>query len=189
MSTPALAIERSRRAATNRRNARHSTGPRSTEATRLNALQHGVYSREAVLPHESVDDYDTLLQEFIGDLKPVGPTELACVAQIADATWRMHRVNVLEASLFRDIPADMSPTQGLMENPRFRLFAELSKQYGRFDRAFHSARKALTELQRERRNVESAPPQSTHPPRVVTGLASFPPPTPPKGDTLEELRL
>lgn len=189
MSTPALAIERSRRAATNRRNARHSTGPRSTEVTRLNALQHGVYSREPVLPHESVDDYETLLQEFIDDLKPVGPTELACVAQIAEATWRMHRVNVLEASLFRDMPPDGSPADMLLENPRFRLFAELSKQYGRFDRAFHSARKALTELQRERRKVEAAPPQSTHAPRVASALASFPPRPPSKGDTLEELHL
>jgi hypothetical protein len=181
MPSPAIAIARSRRAVTSRRNARHSTGPRTTAgktAVRLNALTHGVYSREAVLPGEAAEDYDTLLTEFIGELKPVGPAELACVSQIADATWRLRRINVLEASLFRDIPDDVSPTAGLLENPRFRLFAELSKQYGRFDRAFHAARKALAEMEAERRKLECAPRQVQPTQRPARVPASFPPAAP-----------
>ncbi|WP_370846378.1 hypothetical protein [Parasutterella sp.] len=42
---------------------------------RLNAVKHGILSKEAVLPHESKDEFEDLLAQYEADFVPANATE------------------------------------------------------------------------------------------------------------------
>ena len=83
----------------NRRNALHSTGPR-TEAGKktssLNALRHGLTSRIVVLPTEDLAAYTRFSEEFLLDLAPETFAERQYAQTIIDTQWRLNRVRALE---------------------------------------------------------------------------------------------
>ena len=54
--------------AANRANAQHSTGPKDTTKTRFNGVQHGLTSKQTVIPGESQEEYDKFHAEI-----PPGP--------------------------------------------------------------------------------------------------------------------
>jgi hypothetical protein len=83
----------------NRRNAAHSTGPRTDGGkarSRWNALKHGLLCREMVIPagegKESRIKLQHLISELRQDLKPVGVLEEIMVEKIAGCYWRLRRV-------------------------------------------------------------------------------------------------
>jgi hypothetical protein len=91
--TPQSIIER------NRRNAAHSTGPR-TEAgkarSRWNALKHGLLCREILIPGGDGKESRYRLQRLIAalrdELNPQGILEEMMVEKIAGCYWRLRRV-------------------------------------------------------------------------------------------------
>ncbi len=90
--------------AANRRNAQKSTGPRTTEgraASRLNALKHGILSREVLVRgqylKEDEKELEALHQRFHEDLEPEGPLEEMLVDQIVTAQWRLRRALTSES--------------------------------------------------------------------------------------------
>ncbi len=88
----------------NKRNAALSTGPRSVagkERSRLNAVKHGLTGAMVVIPGEDAGTYDGLRAAFYTELQPVGVLEESLVEKIAANTWRLRRVPMLEASVFR----------------------------------------------------------------------------------------
>jgi hypothetical protein len=89
--------------AANRANAQKSTGPRTVEGketSKYNGLRHGLASPITVLPFENQDEYDSLYASFSEEHSPVGPTEQALVKQIADAQWKLLRLEKLEEQVF-----------------------------------------------------------------------------------------
>jgi hypothetical protein len=78
-----------KKAQANRQNALKSTGPKTPEgkaAVRLNAVRHGLLSREVLLPSED-DIAFTELNERLGDeLQPVGEMESLLVDRFAPPT-------------------------------------------------------------------------------------------------------
>jgi len=82
----------------NRRNAQKSTGPKTPEGqavSKMNAFQHGILSKEAVVRGRCIQEDD---QEFLAlhqrlwvELKPVGLLEEMLVDDIVTARWRMRR--------------------------------------------------------------------------------------------------
>src|SRR5690242_1419415 len=98
-SQPSLETDR---AAVNRANAQHSTGPR-TEAGKqrssLNALRHGLTGHTIVLPSEDHAAYQRHSQRFFDDLQPKGALEEQLVQSLVDTTWRLNRVPALENNL------------------------------------------------------------------------------------------
>jgi hypothetical protein len=91
------------RAAMNRQNAGHSTGPVSPEGKRrvsLNALRHGLTGQTVVLPAEDLAAYKTRCTQFHAELDPQGLLESQCVQTIADTYWRLDRIRAMENSLF-----------------------------------------------------------------------------------------
>jgi len=83
----------------NRRNAQHSTGPRTEtgkKTSSLNALRHGLTSRVVVLPTEDLDAYRSFSDEFIASLAPETFAECQCAQTIIDTQWRLNRVRSLE---------------------------------------------------------------------------------------------
>ena len=74
----------------------------SYEATRFNALQHGVLSRYAVLPWEDRSEYQALLDALVAEHAPQGPTEEHLVEELAGIIWRKRRLRLAEAAIYRE---------------------------------------------------------------------------------------
>ena len=113
----------------NRRNAKLSTGPRTPEgraAVGCNALRHGLTAQTAVLPNESPEEFQELLDAFLAEYQPAGPTELLLVEQMAMAAWRLRRMRALETGLFdlrmSQLPQD-DEEDSAAPDPRARAFA------------------------------------------------------------------
>src|SRR5918997_3885490 len=87
----------------NRRNALKSTGPKTPEgkaAVRLNAKQHGLLSREALLPGEDEQALKELDETLRAELRPVGELENLLVDRVIPAHWRLRRLGRVEAGIF-----------------------------------------------------------------------------------------
>ncbi len=86
----------------NRRNALKSTGPRTEEgkqASRRNALRHGLTAERLVLVGEDPGRFKALSAALVEEFSPVGPTEEFLVARLASLVWRLNRVPGFESSL------------------------------------------------------------------------------------------
>src|SRR5215472_612191 len=59
-----------------------------------NALKHGAFSREVILPGESRKDYERLLAELEAEYSPSGPSEIYLVNHLASLLWRERRLQV-----------------------------------------------------------------------------------------------
>ena len=146
----------------NRRNAQHSTGPKTPEgkaAVRLNALKHGLTAEDAVIEGEDEEAFKELLSSFLDDLQPSGPLETALVHQAVMAHWRLARCRGIETGFFELGFSDHRDTfkhrQVSLNVPRklaflFRWapkpFVTLSRYEARIERSFY---RALHELQHQ----------------------------------------
>ncbi len=88
----------------NRRNCLKSTGPRTPtgrEVSRMNALKHGLASKEVLVRgsvgRESSRKLAAWHEQFHTRLKPVGPIEELLVDQIVTLRWRLRRILTAEA--------------------------------------------------------------------------------------------
>jgi hypothetical protein len=87
----------------NRKNALKSTGPKTPEgkdAVRLNALKHGLLSKETLLPGEGEEALRELGQNLRAELQPAGELENLLVDRIISAYWRLRRLGRVEAGIF-----------------------------------------------------------------------------------------
>ena len=90
----------------NRRNAQHSTGPKTPEgkaASKRNATKHGLLANEAVLAVESMPEFEQLLSAFLDEYHPASPTEEFFVRQMADAQWRLRRHTRIETGVWNGL--------------------------------------------------------------------------------------
>ena len=144
----------------NRRNAQLSTGPRTPEgraAVGHNALRHGLTAETAVLPNENPEEFQELLDAFLAEYQPVGPTETLLVEQMTMAAWRLRRMRALETGLFglrmSQLPRDENAAT---LDPSSRAFAydasgsraieSLSRYETRIERSFYRALHELEHL-------------------------------------------
>ena len=92
-----------KQARANRKNALESTGPKTPEgkaAVRLNALKHGLLSRETLLPGEDEEALTELSDLLREELQPVGELQNLLVDRIISAYWRLSRLGRVEAGIF-----------------------------------------------------------------------------------------
>lgn len=143
------------RSATNRANSAHSTGPRTDagkQRSAQNALTHGLTARTAVLPSEDPAAYHQHCRQFHDEHQPATATETHLVQELADTSWRLRRIPILEADLLAR--AQSSPSDA--EPPAFdivdahRLIASLSLYGTRLSRQFQNTLRLLRELQIDR---------------------------------------
>jgi hypothetical protein len=79
----------------NRRNARKSTGPHSTQgrtAISQNAVKHGLSARQDVISSESQADFDLYREQILAELAPAGPMESMLAERIVSLSWRLKRI-------------------------------------------------------------------------------------------------
>jgi hypothetical protein len=137
-----------RRAAINRANSAHSTGPRTEsgkQRSSLNALSHGLTARTAVLPTEDPEAYRRHIQHFVDEYAPATATETQLVHEIANTAWRLNRIPFLEGELFSQDP-----------NPQTLIptLARLGLHGSRLSRQFQKALEQLRDIQENRRRLE-----------------------------------
>ena len=164
-----------RRTAANRKNAAHSTGPKSETGkhkSSLNALRHGFTGQVVVLPTEDRITYFKHTSAFHNEYHPQGPTETHLVQTLADAAWRLNRLRAIEDNLLtiglmhqenkgRNPHADhpeASTALAIADGTQnhLRQIAILSVHEGRLTRQFTKTLALIKELQAERKAAEKA---------------------------------
>ncbi|HEY3738444.1 MAG TPA: hypothetical protein VGL53_01305 [Bryobacteraceae bacterium] len=96
MATSAVQIE------ANRANARHSTGPRTEQgksASSRNATTTGLTSSKIFVRPDEQEAFDELNDTLLGELQPVGETQLHHFELILHAQWNIRRCFELEAQI------------------------------------------------------------------------------------------
>jgi hypothetical protein len=91
------------RAAINRENAQHSTGPITPEGKaniKLNTLRHGACAQQIVLPGEDQDAYETLGRDLADHWQPVNTHERKLVRTLQENEWRLGRLRAAETNLW-----------------------------------------------------------------------------------------
>ncbi len=87
----------------NAANAQFSTGPTSLEGkakSSLNALKTALTGRTVLLPAEDAAAYQQHVSDYEKELRPVSQRECDLVQSIADASWRLQRIPVLESAIY-----------------------------------------------------------------------------------------
>src|SRR3954470_10171249 len=91
----------------NRRNARRSTGPTTTEGkqrSRCNAVRHGLTAETVIGALEDAEDYKAFEAAVIADYDAHSAVERELVLRLASLLWRIRRATTMERGLF-DIQA------------------------------------------------------------------------------------
>ena len=98
-------VKSTRKTAANKTNAQLARGPDDTSLTRLNALDHGILSKEVVILHgtgqESIEEFEALESSMVTDLAPAGSLEELLVDQLITFSWRWRRVIKFENAAIR----------------------------------------------------------------------------------------
>ncbi len=66
------------------------------ELSKMNALQHGVLTKQAILEWESSDDYEQLKKSFFVEYCPTTATEIHLVDELINIVWRKKRIQRAE---------------------------------------------------------------------------------------------
>lgn len=152
----------------NRRNALRSTGPTSKEGkgtVAVNALKHGLRSRDVVLVKEDGELFGEMQLELCFQLQPEGELETFLVKRIAAGIWRLQRMLRVEAALF-DEPEGFYFRKDDGLGARFRsqtrqganAFSNLYRYEASIDRGLFRAMHELQRLQAVRRGEDVPPP-------------------------------
>ena len=152
----AAASVRLHRAAANRANSKHSTGPRTTAGKRRssqNAWRHGLTAQSVVLASEDEAAYQQVCHKFFDEYKPATATEATMVQLLADTCWRLNRITQLEDAILTN--ASLAPQDAIDQVSKLGLYSS------RLSRQFQNTVKQLREIQedrgqRERRELRKA---------------------------------
>ena len=87
----------------NRRNALKSTGPKSEQgkqASRCNALRHGLTAETVIGSLEDAEDYKAFEAAIAADYDAQSAVERELVLRLASVLWRLRRATTMETGLF-----------------------------------------------------------------------------------------
>jgi hypothetical protein len=156
-----------RKAASNRRNAQNSTGPKTPDgkaASAQNATSHGLSSSFAVLPHEDHDAYAQLLDSLHQEHTPATEHEKFLVTQMAESRWRLHRTNRFEAIAYDQLLDEYDKTNPdhvivvKLTNRTSNIFDLLQRYRTAAERSYYKAHRELTHPRKgEKRNEAKDP--------------------------------
>ncbi len=147
MSKPAQAApsQAKTRAEVNRANAQHSTGPKSIAGklrSSQNSFQHGLYSKQLIVPGEDPAEFDHLRATLRNEHQPADTTEEILVDELAQHFWRMRR--------FRELEARAWQPENLADWCDNGMMALIQRGMASAERSFHKSLTALRALQKVR---------------------------------------
>jgi hypothetical protein len=125
----------------NRRNARHSTGPRTPEGkarAAANAVTFGLFTAANLVEAGEETEYTALTEALRAHLAPEGPIEEILAIEIVAAAWRLRRCGVIESNLLECEDADNTQTAlDRARNQAHRLYVKGLAQLGRLQTERH----------------------------------------------------
>jgi len=98
------AMTTARQLEANRGNALKSTGPRTIngkQASRRNALRHGLTAETLIEPLEDPESYRAFEVAIVAEYLPQSPVEEELVHRLASLFWRLRRATSIETGLLR----------------------------------------------------------------------------------------
>jgi hypothetical protein len=152
----------------NRQNAQKSTGPvtpQGKEAIRFNALTYGLRTRETIIPTENAKDYSDLWDELDAEWQPQTRTERLYLETIVTSQWLLKRIAESEQRIYVFIEN--------MEE-RFKMLSYVYKMRAQLERSFRTAIADLQQSQKERKAIQTQPPQAEQPAKPASAPAAKP---------------
>jgi hypothetical protein len=159
------------KAAAARANGAKSRGPATPEGrakSSRNSLRHGLSAKSVLLPAESHEQFQLLLDAHIQQFHPANPVEMDLVEAMAVARWRLRRIWAIETSLLghelerRAEDMDEEFTEMSSEDRLAWVFQKvadnhqslslLARYEGNLNRVFDRAFKQLNLLKSQRQN-------------------------------------
>jgi hypothetical protein len=133
----------------------HAMGPRTPEGkarSSMNALTHGLTSRNPVLPSEDPAAYQQHCKQFHDEYQPATATEVQLVRDLADTSWRLNRIPFLEADLLARAanPPNEQARIAFDIVDAHRALASLSTHGQRLSRQFQKTLQLLLDTQEDR---------------------------------------
>ena len=159
--------------AASRANGAKSQGPVTAQGkatSSQNATKLGLYSTRVVLASENQADYDDLLAGYLDDFQPATNIEHDLVVQLANARWRINRIqNASTTQLDLEVDRAIPQVKAECTNPDLDLVHARAHQNAadmldyharneaRFERLFDRHLRNLLKLQKDRKAAEAAP--------------------------------
>jgi hypothetical protein len=126
-------------------------------------LRHGLTAASPVLPSEDPAAYQDHRRRFFDEYQPATPTEAQLTQELADTSWRLNRIPLLEADVLARAAAPVPPDEEITFDivDAHRLLANLGIQGHRLSRQFQKSLDTLRDIQadraeRERRDLNDA---------------------------------
>ena len=88
--------------------------PRGKAASSKNARKHGLTSKDALIPEESVKEFQALRTQLGETLQPVGALEKELVERVLMCMWRLRRAYRVETSIYADKLQEFEGPEGLV---------------------------------------------------------------------------
>ena len=109
------------KAAANARNAKRSTGPRTTDGLRrssLNAIRHGFTATSVVVIDgvENQEEYAVMLSAVMDDLDAQGPVEVLLAERVAQLFWRLRRIVRFETERLSQAQRELLPSGSQLDD-------------------------------------------------------------------------
>jgi hypothetical protein len=134
----------------NMENAQHSTGPTSPEGKKTsaqNAEKDRFFSKNPVAPWEDPYEYAAFKERMIAELAPEGEAEETLALRVAVESWRLRRVEMVEARIYWVYSDDFKTLS--------KELYKLTLNEMRVDRLRRIAKAELEDLQLCRRESEA----------------------------------
>jgi hypothetical protein len=151
----------------NRQNAQKSTGPKTPEgreAVRFNALTYGLRTRETILERENAREYSELWDELDAEWQPQTRTDRIYLETMVTSQWLLKRIAESEQQIY---------TIANVEH-RFKMLAYVYKMRAQLERSFRTAVADMKQSQKERKAVQTQPPQAEQPAKPASAPATKP---------------
>ena len=151
----------------NRQHAQKSTGPKTPEgreAVRFNALTYGLRTRETILERENAREYSGLWDELDAEWQPQTRTERIYLETMVTSQWLLKRIAESEQQIY---------TIANVEH-RFKMLAYVYKMRAQLERSFRTAVADMKQSQKERKAVQTQPPQAEQPAKPASAPATKP---------------
>jgi hypothetical protein len=119
----------SKKAVASRINGARSRGPKTEEGRKrssMNALRHGLLSNCVLIPGESKEVFDLLLNQHLAKLEPADGPEHSAVEEMVACIWRQRRLWAIETRLLANAAAKHTETDDPLDSIA-AAFSDLAK--------------------------------------------------------------
>ena len=147
----------------NRRNAEHSTGPRSVEGKAVscfNAIKTGIDAKSQIVRGEDLAELQTLTAEYQQRWQPATPEQRLLVDTLIDCEWLLRRFRKSEAQLWQCKMQELDVWKPKPKGLLGETFSRGSEEFSRLQRRIDSTSRYYPKRRPQPRRTPSARPRN-----------------------------